>query len=78
MLRLMGGLEPGGVFLFSAGGLDVPGEHVDSAMGPEVTYATLGIPGLLDVIREAGCALRHLEFDQHPQNHLVVIVQRPG
>lgn len=35
------------------------------------------IPGLLDVIREAGCMCRHLEFDQTPQKHLYVVVQRP-
>ncbi|MBQ5949162.1 class I SAM-dependent methyltransferase [Massilia sp. ST3] len=78
MLKLMRALEPGGVFIFSAGGLDAPGEHVDAAMGPEVYYATLGIPGLLDVVAEAGCMVRHLEFDQHPDQHLCVIVQRAG
>jgi len=78
MLKLMAALEPGGVFVFSAGGLDAPGEHTDSTMGPEVYYATLGIPGLLDVIGEARCICRHLEFDQFPQNHLLVIVQRAG
>jgi SAM-dependent methyltransferase len=76
LLKLMAALELGGVFVFSAGGLDAPGEHTDNAMGPEVYYATLGIPGLMDVIREAHCICRHLEFDQYPQNHLVLIVQR--
>lgn len=77
MLKLMKALAPGGVFIFSAGGLDAPGEHVDDAMGPEVGYATLGIPGLLDVITQAHCIVRHLEFDQAPEKHLAVIVQRP-
>lgn len=76
MRKLMGALAPGGVFIFSAGGLDEAGEHVDDAMGPAVPYATLGIPGLLDVIREAGCIVRHLEFDQLPEKHLAVVVQR--
>ena len=76
MLKLMGALEIDGVFLFTAGGLDVEDAHVDSTMGPEVYYSTLGIPGLLDVIREAGCLCRHLEFDQYPHKHLSVIVQR--
>jgi len=76
MLKLMGALEVGGVFVFSAGGLDAPGEHTDSTMGPELYYATLGIPGLLDLIGQAHCNCRHLEFDQFPQNHLVVIAQR--
>lgn len=76
MLKLMDALAPGGVFIFSAGGLDEAGEHVDDAMGPQVPYATLGIPGLLDVIMEAGCIVRHLEFDQAPEKHLAVMVQR--
>lgn len=77
MFKLMRALEPGGVFLFTAGGLDQAHEHVDAAMGPEVYYGALGIPGLLAAVEEAGCLLRHLEFDQHPEKHLVIIVQRP-
>lgn len=78
MLKLMRLLEPNGVFIFSAGGLDSPAEHTSSAMGPTVYYSTLGIPGILSVIQEAGCVLRHFEFDQWPQPHLVAVVQRPG
>jgi hypothetical protein len=76
MLKLMEVLEIGGVFLFTAGGLDAPSEHFDSTMGPEVYYSTLGIPGLLEVLWDGRCVCRHLEFDQFPQNHLVVIAQK--
>ncbi|CAN7507436.1 class I SAM-dependent DNA methyltransferase [Massilia sp. LjRoot122] len=76
MLKLMRGLEPGGVLLFSAGGLDRPDEHVDATMGPALHYSTLGIPGLLEVVKEADCVCRHLEFDQYPEKHLFVVVQR--
>lgn len=76
MLKLMDALEIGGVFLFTAGGLDGPSEHFDSTMGPEVYYSTLGIPGLLEVLKDGRCVCRHLEFDQFPQNHLAVIAQR--
>ena len=76
MLSLMSALEPGGVLLFSAGGLDAPGEHVDSAMGPPVYYSTLGVHGLVDAIKDGGCLCRHLEFDQYPQTHLYVVAQR--
>jgi predicted TPR repeat methyltransferase len=76
MLKLMHALEPGGVFIFTAGGLDAEDTHVDATMGPEVCYSTLGIPGLLDVIGEAGCVCRHLEFDQYPEKHLYVVAQR--
>lgn len=78
MLKLMDALEPGGVFAFSAGGLDTASEHTDSSMGVEVYYGTLGIPGLLDLIKEAACVCRHLEFDQYPQKHLFLAVQRPA
>jgi predicted TPR repeat methyltransferase len=76
MIKLLGLLEPGGVLICSAGGLDGPSEHTDATMGPAVGYATLGIPGLLAVMAEAGCVLRHLEFDQLPELHLFVIAQR--
>lgn len=76
MRKLMGALEDGGVFIFSAGGLDAASAHVDAAMGPELYYATLGIQGLLDVIGEAGCVCRHLEFDQYPEKHVFLVVQR--
>jgi predicted TPR repeat methyltransferase len=76
MRKLMGALCDGGVLLFTAGGLDGPEEHWDSHMGPSLYYATLGIPGLLSVLSEGGCICRHLEFDQYPEKHLVVIAQR--
>jgi len=78
MLKLMEALAPGGVFIFSAGGLDVAGEHVDDTMGPPLLYATLGIPGLLALVARAGCVLRHLEFDQLPEKHLALVAQRPA
>lgn len=76
LTRLMGALEPGGVLLFTAGGLDHPSEHVDACMGPSLYYASLGIPGIVTAIHEAGGVCRHLEFDQRPETHLVVIAQR--
>ncbi|KEA63740.1 putative methyltransferase Atu0936 [Marinobacterium lacunae] len=78
MEKLFAALNPGGVCIFSAGGLDKPDEHHDAFMGPEVYYSTLGIPGFLKVIDEAGCICKHLEFDQHPELHLYFIVQRPA
>ncbi len=78
MLKLMAALDPGGVLLLTAGGLDGPGEHRDASMGPEVYYATLGIPALLEMLPAGGCVCRHLELDQYPLNHLCLIVQRMG
>jgi hypothetical protein len=41
-------------------------------------HATLGTPQILAAIQESGSVLRHLEFDQWPEMHLCVIVQRPA
>ena len=76
MLKLMSSLEPGGVFIFSAGGTDAPAEHTDAHMGPEVYYSTPGIPGILHATHEGRCICKHLEFDQHPANHVYFIVQK--
>lgn len=78
MRKLCAALEPGGVLLFTAGGLDGPGEKSDSCMGPPVHYSTPGIPRLLALLDECGCGCRHLEFDQYPELHLCVIAQKAG
>ncbi|MBX9607614.1 MAG: class I SAM-dependent methyltransferase [Gammaproteobacteria bacterium] len=75
-LKLMAMLAPGGVLIFTAGGLDAPAEHHEDRMGPSLYYASLGIPALLATITEAACVCRHLEFDQWPEKHLVLIAQR--
>ena len=74
--KLFAGLEPGGVCIFTMGGLDEPADKVDAAMGPQMYHSTLGIPKTLQVVQESGCVCRHLEYDQHPQPHVYVIVQR--
>ena len=74
--KLCGALAPGGVFLWTTGGVDGPEEKRDSAMGPEVYYGVPGIPRTLEVIAEAGCVCRHLEFDQLPERHVFLIAQK--
>lgn len=76
MRKLLAGLEPGGVLIFSAGGLAAADEHANAVMGPELHYSSLGIPALLQLIAEAGCICRHLEFDQWPQPHVFIVAQR--
>ncbi|MGQ0579174.1 MAG: class I SAM-dependent methyltransferase [Betaproteobacteria bacterium] len=74
--KIMQGLSPGGVCIFTTGGLNAPSEKVDSAMGPQMYYSTLGIPKMLQLISSTGCVCRHLEYDQYPELHLCVIAQR--
>lgn len=74
--KILDGLNPGGVCIFTTGGLDVPSEKVDSAMGPRMYYSTLGVPATLELMAGAGCVCRHLEYDQYPEQHVYVIAQR--
>lgn len=71
-------LTPGGVFIFTTGGLDEATEKRDSNMGPPVYYSVLGIPRVLELLTQCGCVCRHLEYDQYPEKHVYVIAQKRG
>jgi SAM-dependent methyltransferase len=75
-LKLCEGLAPNGVWMFTMGGLDEPGEKTDACMGPPMYYSTLGIPRTLELLAQCGCVCRHLEYDQHPSPHAYVIAQK--
>ncbi len=45
-------------------------------MGPPVHYSVLGISRTLELLSEFGCVCRHLEYDQFPEKHLFIIVQK--
>jgi len=74
--KLCNALQPGGVLIFSCGGVDEPGEHTNSIMGPEVYYASLSINGYVRQIIEADCFIRHIEYDQLPEFHTYFVVQK--
>ncbi|MCE0484293.1 MAG: class I SAM-dependent methyltransferase [Methylacidiphilales bacterium] len=75
--KICANLAPDGVYLFTAVGFDEPGDHGDSGhMGVPLAYGTLGIPCLLDHVTKFDCACRHFEFDQFPEKHLCMIVQK--
>jgi SAM-dependent methyltransferase len=76
LLKILNGLNPGGVAIFTLGGTDTPSETLDSHMGPPMYHGTLGIARTLQVIAESGAVCRHLEFDQRPELHLYIICQR--
>ena len=69
--RLISRLNAGGVFVFSFGGTKEPGEHRNNVMGPEVYYSSLGTSGFLTLI-----ICMHLEYDQYPELHAYLIVQK--
>ncbi|MGY0216493.1 class I SAM-dependent methyltransferase [Endozoicomonadaceae bacterium StTr2] len=74
--RIVESLNKGGIFIFSFGGTDEPGDHRNSFMGPEVYYSSLGTNGFLSLLMKLGCVCKHLEYDQHPELHTYMIVQK--
>lgn len=74
--KIVASLRPGGVFIFSCGGTEQEGSHTDQSMGPEVYYSTLGIKGFLSLLIGLNCLVRHVEFDQYPQLHCFVVVEK--
>lgn len=76
LTKLVTCLNPGGILIFSFGGTDEQGQHKDNFMGPTVYYSTLGINGFLKLFIGLGCVARHLEYDQYPELHAYLIVQK--
>ncbi len=76
LIKLLEALVPGGILLFTAGGLDQPGETQDTHMGVPMYHATLGIPQILDVIHRNNAVCKHLEYDQYPELHIYCIAQK--
>lgn len=74
--KLCAGLNPGGVLIFTSGGVDVPDEVTNPFQGQPLYHAALGIPKLLRLIDRSECVCRHLEYDQYPERHLYLIVQK--
>jgi predicted TPR repeat methyltransferase len=74
--KLVSCLNPGGVLILSFGGTDEAGEHTDDFMGPSVYYSSLGVNGFLRFFIKSGCICRHFEYDQYPQLHAYIIVQK--
>lgn len=74
--KLFAGLASGGVCIFTTGGLDAPEEKSDASMGQPMYYSVLGLPRLLRLVDDCGCVCRHLEYDQFPELHVYLIVQR--
>lgn len=74
--KLLAALSPGGILIWTTAGLDEPEEKVDACMGPPVYYSVPGLPRTLEIISEAGCSCRHLEYDQLPEKHVFLIAQK--
>ena len=73
--KLCAGLAPRGVLLFTCGGGEA-GEITGSFAGQDFGYSTLGVEEFVRLLRAFGCRCRHVEYDQHPENHVCIIAQR--
>jgi predicted TPR repeat methyltransferase len=76
LTKLIENLNTDGVLLFSFGGLDEAAEHTDASMGPELYYSSLGVSGYLKLLMELDCTCRHFAYDQYPDLHAYLIVQK--
>ncbi|MGF1720577.1 class I SAM-dependent methyltransferase [Vibrio kyushuensis] len=74
--KIIASLNSGGIFIFSFGGVNEEGSHTDDFMGPEVYYSSLGTHGFLKLFMDLGCIIKHLEFDQYPEVHTYLIVEK--
>ena len=73
--KLCRALAPGGVFLFTAGGVD--GEVTGQMFGQTFYYSSRTEDEYLRAAKRAGCECLHVERDQSPLPHIVVLVARP-
>lgn len=76
MSKLARALNPGGILIFSFGGVNAPGDHCDDTMGPMMYYSSLGTNGFIQVVLDNGCTIKHLELDQYPELHTYMVVQK--
>ena len=74
--KMCEGLSPRGVLVFTCGGTDAPGEIAGSFQGQEFEYSSLGIWEYLRILNDSGCACRHLEYDQYPEEHTYIVAQK--
>lgn len=74
--KLCDALNPGGVLIFTSGGVNEPGEATNPFHGQPLYHAAPGISRLLQIISRGRCVCRHLEYDQHPELHIYLIIQK--
>lgn len=74
--KLCTALETNGAFLFTCGGGHTSSTITGSFEGQDSAYSTLGVNTFLQLLHEQGCTCRHLEYDQHPENHVTIIAQK--
>jgi len=69
--KLCVALNPGGVLLYTFG--NATGEHTDRWMNDTFYYSSIGINENLKKLLACNMSILHLELDQYPERHVVVI-----
>ncbi|MEL6438850.1 MAG: class I SAM-dependent methyltransferase [Cyanobacteria bacterium J06621_8] len=73
--KLCQGLTEGGILMFTFGEGEME-EISGSFAGETFEYSTLGRQKYLDLLSLFGCQIKHLEYDQYPENHIYVVAQK--
>ncbi len=76
LLKLCNGLSKNGVILFTCGGGDGQENVQGEFGGRRFEYSSLGVPEFIRLLWRGGCAIQHLERDQHPLNHVYIVAQK--
>ncbi len=64
-------LNPSAVLMYTLG--DDVGWHKDNWRDDEFYYSSIGVAENIKCLLAQGMALKHLELDQHPEKHVVII-----
>jgi predicted TPR repeat methyltransferase len=73
--KLCAAVNEGVILMFTFGGGD-QGEISGTFWGEDFDYSTLGTTEFVRLLRECGCQLLHLEYDQWPENHVHLIARK--
>jgi hypothetical protein len=63
-----------GILLFTCG--DDIGYHLSEWQDMTFYYSSLGINRTLEILMQNNCDIRHVELDQFPQKHTVIIAKK--
>ena len=72
--KLCAALVPGGVLLFTAGGID--GEITGEMNGHTFYYSSLADEEYIEVLKSSGCTCVLMDRDQYPEHHIVLLAVR--
>ena len=72
--RLCDCLSESGVMMFTLG--DAEGEHEDQWHNESFYCSSIGINKTLEILLAQGLKIKHVDIDQYPEKHVVIIAQK--